>query len=865
MPTLKKGSINDENNGFWFDGYVYPLFSIKFNLNETKFNIPAFGKSNYENYGKIRIRLKEINPQSQEEANEAFKTVMKEQKSKKNQTPYNSFDNLDTLIDEEITRIKTHYGASLNSISETMLKMKGTNQGDVDDATFTKHIQVQNVLLGQGLKGHAEYQKALKIVMDATSTNEAESKAVAQEGKAKAEDVALKASRTSYGMALVAKKMVRQISAERDNIKLELTETKADAEEAKAKGGTGLTIHEIQKILDDTFVNGDPTAEDDGNAFNDDPYIHGKLKFVEVGEDGHPVIKRRPTNEEVNELVKYHNEHAQHQKSMEGTYYYNFTEDDPEVKQLRQQILEQQQQLDQQRVMFRNQLSQHTETKDQLKAMEDELKLTKKQLDQHAKEELAKFGLLPLEEDDDENVAIESKASTVDVIDTTTSSGISIEQRKANRASLRGARKPTNPALANVGQTPISQKATDILKRFALRSNARIRIGKIRQERLNNIATANANRKLELDAQLKIEEDFLNNVGIGSATVPVVDNTPMAKTISSSQDADKAIADASLEAGDTQNQDADYAETDDNMPDVSKFGYGKQVAKFAKEQGRDFTYTMSMVQKSKNAPSQNKAERNKQKERLLAEWGETIGIKKSKGGSYEECLEIYTIVFLAKDMYRIERNWKKATIKYLPLLENLSHQSTQQTNTQTQLGMVTMGQNPMTMEQADELIRQTKRQGSYTRQQQRRQFAKAQGEETKADPNLGRQDSGGNYDDFTDAEEEEGDARRRLGGFGTDVRYSRQQSSAERNPNMGAGVQSVRQIKSQKARPPKRAYRKYAKPKMNVAEAQFKMRKSRINPNLLFVNLDKQNPKPSVDPPTFKTRTNDKKIRRIKF
>ena len=72
MPTLKKGSINDENNGFWFDGYVYPLFSIKFNLNETKFNIPAFGKSNYENYGKIRQKIKEINPQSQEEANEAW-------------------------------------------------------------------------------------------------------------------------------------------------------------------------------------------------------------------------------------------------------------------------------------------------------------------------------------------------------------------------------------------------------------------------------------------------------------------------------------------------------------------------------------------------------------------------------------------------------------------------------------------------------------------------------------------------------------------------------------------------------------------------------------------------------------------------
>ena len=52
---------------------------------------------------------------------------------------------------------------------------------------------------------------------------------------------------------------------------------------------------------------------------------------------------------------------------------------------------------------------------------------------------------------------------------------------------------------------------------------------------------------------------------------------------------------------------------------------------------------------------------------------------------------------------------------------------------------------------------------------------------------------------------------------------------------------------------------------MNVKDSQFRMRKSRINPNLLFVNLDKQNPNITQEMPTFRPRLKNKEVRRIKF
>lgn len=82
---------------------------------------------------------------------------------------------------------------------------------------------------------------------------------------------------------------------------------------------------------------------------------------------------------------------------------------------------------------------------------------------------------------------------------------------------------------------------------------------------------------------------------------------------------------------------------------------------------------------------------------------------------------------------------------------------------------------------------------------------------------------------------------------------------------MPSGVQSVRQIKAQLPRPPPKTSKRDGRPKMNVEEAQFRMRKSRINPNLLFVNLDKQNPRLTQEMPIFRPRLKDKKLNRIKF
>ena len=55
------------------------------------------------------------------------------------------------------------------------------------------------------------------------------------------------------------------------------------------------------------------------------------------------------------------------------------------------------------------------------------------------------------------------------------------------------------------------------------------------------------------------------------------------------------------------------------------------------------------------------------------------------------------------------------------------------------------------------------------------------------------------------------------------------------------------------------------RPKMNVKEAQFKLRKSRMNPNLLFTNLTKQNPAMVGTLPSFKARVSTKTMRRIQF
>lgn len=498
-------------------------------------------------------------------------------------------------------------------------------------------------------------------------------------------------------------------------------------------------------------------------------------------------------------------------------------------------------------------------------------------------------------EDDGENVSLQVKETTGAVIDPTGSSGVGAGA-DPNTLSASQAPPPLPQQPAPQQQAQRLSNLMNIARLIQARRDAQ----RLRQQQITaNLQRYRTAQDITLAQIRQAHDDFINNVGvqqgIETQVAPAVDVGVAQNT---TYEGDKKESEAVLQSEGDKKEDADYDMKTDAKADVSKFGYGKQVSKFAKQQGRDFTYTMSLIAKSKNAPSQDAKQRKAQKDLMLAEWGDTIGIKKAKGNSYEECLEIYTIVFLAEDLYRMERNYKKAMIKYLPLLKNLSRQM----EGNTQLGIITATQNPMTMTQADQLLRQVQRQGSRTRATIRTTMGAPPAPPTASPtaspptsasaPTMGRDDS--NMSGFGTAEEQEtkGEGRRRLTGMNVEaMTYSNRDDfhssnrgtdagqayirggaynqmvggGAVRQPNRPSGVQGVRQIVAQLPKPPKKMAKRDGRPKMNVADSQFRMRKSRINPNLLFVNLDKQNPNLTQDLPMFKTRTTEKTFRRLKF
>ena len=524
-----------------------------------------------------------------------------------------------------------------------------------------------------------------------------------------------------------------------------------------------------------------------------------------------------------------------------------------------------------------------------------------------------------------ENVSLEIKEGTGDIIDNTGSSGIgagadantqqttSLRGRAVGRLNnqMGGAVPPPPPPQ----QIPPPQQQQPLppqpivappnaigqnLARIRIAGTvgnymARVRASRIRQgygiiEALNDQHYRDNRR----DNLVRQHQEWLNGDGIPLGLQIPTYNAVYGNLENSTYAQNQQQSQSAYEADQKSKMEADYDTKTDALTDVSKFGYDSQVSKYAKQQGRDFTYTMSMVAKSKNAPSKDPTQRARQKDLLLKEWGHTIGIKKAKGNSYEECLEIYTIVFLAEDLYRMERNWKKSIIKFLPYLENLSHQA----NIGSQLGMITASRNPMTMTQANALISATQLQGARTRQTIMR------GTPPPTPPSLTPQTSVGSapplaqpvsaqshplFDatarqraqqlrQMAGGGESKGGNRRRLTGFGREVSYTQtadntivgQNYSATgiasaRLPHMPSGIQSVRQIKAQLPRPPTKTSKRDGRPKMNVEKTKFKMRNSRINPNLLFVNLDKQNPDLTQEMPIFKPRLTNKELNRIKF
>ncbi len=330
--------------------------------------------------------------------------------------------------------------------------------------------------------------------------------------------------------------------------------------------------------------------------------------------------------------------------------------------------------------------------------------------------------------------------------------------------------------------------------------------------------------------------------------------------------------------------------TDDNL-DVSKYGYDKQVSMFAIQEDRDFTYSKTLVKASNQNIKEGLME-------ALKMWGYTIEIMKPKTSDEEEALEIRTFIFLAKEKYSLDRQWKKALTQLPDALDDIgfsgSQTATATTGTGQQMGLITQFANPQVfanfLNQAQPLVAGQGGAGQpppppppaapiiggsassqSSRGRQRPTSVGVPGGRARA-ASVGSATSATSQG-FASAESSSDDDefRRRLTGLGRDVGYTRRPTGqtlragerTERIPAGGQGVQRVRVARASAPRPQRKATRLDTRPRMNVKETQFKMRKSRINPNLLFTNLLKQNPNPVGQDSIFKTRTTAKTIRRI--
>ncbi len=352
--------------------------------------------------------------------------------------------------------------------------------------------------------------------------------------------------------------------------------------------------------------------------------------------------------------------------------------------------------------------------------------------------------------------------------------------------------------------------------------------------------------------------------------------------------------------------------TDDNL-DVSKYGYDKQVSIFAIQEDRDFTYTKEQVKTS--TPNLQEGLMD-----ALKMWGYTIEINKPKTNDYDEACEIRTFIFLAKEKYALERRWKKALTELPEALDDIGFSgqetATAATGAGQQMGLITQFADPQVFANfvnqaasagagqggggqgrqpaaqmagqaamARAAARPTPPSTPYppniplrrtTTEEDLRRVAgelsrqsSAQSAETKSGTEGFSTDAEG-YGGFMSAEDSDDFSRRRLTGFGREVGYTNKPDRIQRTERVaqgGQGVQRVRVARPQKAKPkiPKQR-RLDTRPKMNVKEQQFKMRRSRINPNLLFTNLTKQNPSLVGTLPLFKTRTTEpiKKVRFLK-
>lgn len=103
----------------------------------------------------------------------------------------------------------------------------------------------------------------------------------------------------------------------------------------------------------------------------------------------------------------------------------------------------------------------------------------------------------------------------------------------------------------------------------------------------------------------------------------------------------------------------------DNVPDISQYGHQNSVSLVCVANGRDFTYYKTLIANNVAiAPSGDLKTRTRESKIMEMEYAPIIGWNGFKSNyDLAECIELYAIVMVFKEVLAEERQWKRAIVK----------------------------------------------------------------------------------------------------------------------------------------------------------------------------------------------------------
>jgi hypothetical protein len=135
---------------------------------------------------------------------------------------------------------------------------------------------------------------------------------------------------------------------------------------------------------------------------------------------------------------------------------------------------------------------------------------------------------------------------------------------------------------------------------------------------------------------------------------PVVSNLGIGLTVT--EIGEQSLKDRMNSASDTTQ---DKPETS-GQPNISKYGHQRAVSMIAVRNGKDFVYYQRMVVKM-NLISKDYAKRKRYTQICMLEYGAILGIARlTTNYDYGECVEIFALKQIYKDVLADEQAWKQA-------------------------------------------------------------------------------------------------------------------------------------------------------------------------------------------------------------